>query len=362
VTHQSEIERIPAPPVDLFEADYLFRGKPVIITNLFQGQPLAGLSTVDRARASLGDVQLEIKEEFITSLGKNMNAGPREVMSFKDYLAFAAANPGSKKMSTEGAFPREVRALFQTPAYAQTYAEPGLDDLAYQFFLGNAGNYAHLHFDGDYRHVLHYQAFGTKRVILIPVTQSKKLNPIRNYSTILVENFAEEDKAAFVQYTQGYDCILHPGDTLFMPACIWHHLEYTETSMSLSIRFGRNRHTRLLSEIFHPNMYLQSIAARLIDESAADAQYSSVLDEMEAAYRQPYYDSVTKAKQLEGVFKAIYHKICPDSFRGDYSLKHSDDLAEKFLRIDAARLYRNPLNLASTLMGWSQLTASSSQD
>jgi len=355
LTHQPEIERISAPPVDVLKADYLLQGKPVILTDLFQGQPLAELSTLDKASAVLGGIQLELKEEFITSLGKNMNAGPREIMSFRDYLTFAKENPGSKTMSTEGAFPPEVMALFQTPAAAQIFAEPGRDDLAYQFFLGNTGNYAHLHFDGDYRHVLHYQAFGTKRVILIPDTQSKKLNPIRNYSTVLVENFSEEDKAAFVQYTQGYDCVLHPGETLFMPACIWHHLEYTETSMSLSIRFGRNRQTRRLSEIFHPNMYLLSIAARLIDESVAKAQYQSALDEMEAAYGQPYYDPVAKARQLQAVFEEIYNKICPDTFRGDYTLKQPESLAARFLRMDAERLYRNPLSVSSNLMGWTQL-------
>jgi hypothetical protein len=34
----------------------------------------------------------------------------------------------------------------------------------------------------------------------------------------------------------GYDLILNPGDTLFMPAGYWHHMEYIDSGFAMSLR------------------------------------------------------------------------------------------------------------------------------
>ena len=356
------IERITAPSVEVFRTEYLLKQKPVIITDLFKGQAIAAISTLDKAAALLGDMPIEIQEEFTSAALKNsllLDRRQKERCTFNEYLTYIQTQPDIKKMSTEGVTPDLIQNLFVPPAYAQINAAPGIDDTACLFFLGDTGNYAHLHFDGDYRQVLHHQIFGHKRVILIPPTQAKKLSPIGNFSNLFLENFSEADRIALVQYTQGYDCLLHPGETLFMPACIWHYLEYCETAMSFSIRFGRNDYTRFLGDKFHANLYLQNIAAKMIDQEAVTREYLPVIRELEALYSQPSPNPFQKGKALQRLFETLYDRICTDSIQGLYAFNNFDPLVEKILQIESERLYQAAPTLMPHLMGWAALASRS---
>ena len=39
-----------------------------------------------------------------------------------------------------------------------------------------------------------------------------------------------------VKYAKGYEVILEHGDTLFMPAGYWHHMEYLDSGFAMSLR------------------------------------------------------------------------------------------------------------------------------
>ncbi len=39
-----------------------------------------------------------------------------------------------------------------------------------------------------------------------------------------------------IKYAKGYDVILEHGDTLFMPAGFWHHMEYLDSGFAMSLR------------------------------------------------------------------------------------------------------------------------------
>ena len=350
---RNSIERIPAPPLEVFQREYVFKQQPVIIVNLFEGQQINKISTIEQAENFLSELNLEIQEEFVTSVLNKfllMNQRKKETYTLKEYLAFIEDNPLTKKMCTEYITPDQVRKLFEMPEYTQMNARD--NDTYSLLFVGNAGNYAHLHFDGDYRQVLLYQVFGSKRVILIPPEAAKKLNPIGNFSTCFLENFSESDKEDFVSYVGGDDCILNPGEAIFMPACIWHYLEYIDTGMSFNIRFGRNRYTQFLGDSFHPNMYLQNIAAKMIDAEVVEREYLPVFWEIEAAYNQVYKSAFEKGKHLQKLFENIYQRICTNSIQSMYSFTNFDKLEESLLQSESERLYKAKLNSMQLLMGW----------
>jgi hypothetical protein len=105
-------------------------------------------------------------------------------------------------------------------------------------FAANGGNSSDLHADRDGRDVLLYQGFGHKRVVLFPADAAPRLHPVANFSTVPIARMDEKERAAFIEYADGVEHVLTPGETLFMPAFIWHHFDYLEPSISASFRFG----------------------------------------------------------------------------------------------------------------------------
>jgi len=258
------IRRIPMPPIDVFFRDYVFKHRPVIITNLLANQPIAKIRTLDDARRLLGDMTVVITpggERFIVEAVRSRLTSQPSVetrarqSTVRDYLDHVAQHPATRDICSEIPAPiiPEVQALYEVPEYCRGPGGVLDDDYRAELWMANAGNTAHLHFDADQRQILHYQLFGIKRIILIPPSGAKKLAPVGNNSAINPEGISNAEKDELVRYLGGYQCLLYGGETLFIPALIWHYLEYVDTSMGLNMRFSRNRYNRFLAEQCHPD-------------------------------------------------------------------------------------------------------------
>jgi hypothetical protein len=111
-------------------------------------------------------------------------------------------------------------------------------------FTGGASSITHMHFDIDMSHILHTQFIGRKRVLLFPHHQ-KELLYRKPYEVLSEADFSNyyNDKSKLdlkkfpaVQKAKGYEVILEHGDTLFMPAGYWHHMEYLDSGFAMSLR------------------------------------------------------------------------------------------------------------------------------
>ncbi len=108
-------------------------------------------------------------------------------------------------------------------------------------FVGGQGSITHMHFDIDMSHILHTQFAGRKRVLLFPFGEQHKLYR-KPWEVLSLANFAEYntkfDYESFpaVKLAKGYEVILEHGDTLFMPAGYWHHMEYIDAGFAMSLR------------------------------------------------------------------------------------------------------------------------------
>jgi hypothetical protein len=112
-------------------------------------------------------------------------------------------------------------------------------------FVGGAGSITHMHFDIDMSHILHSQFAGRKRVLLFPFEEQKKLyrKPWEVLSLVDFSHYADPEKSKVdyknfpaLRQARGYEIILEPGDTLFMPAGYWHHMEYIDSGFAMSLR------------------------------------------------------------------------------------------------------------------------------
>ncbi|MBD0333763.1 MAG: cupin-like domain-containing protein, partial [Chitinophagaceae bacterium] len=111
-------------------------------------------------------------------------------------------------------------------------------------FVGGASSITHMHFDIDLSNIIHTQFAGRKRVLLFPFEEQHKLyrKPYEVLSMADFSNYYNEnsklDYTHFpaLKHAKGYEIILEHGDTLFMPAGYWHHMEYIDSGFAMSLR------------------------------------------------------------------------------------------------------------------------------
>jgi hypothetical protein len=111
-------------------------------------------------------------------------------------------------------------------------------------FTGGQTSITHMHFDIDLSHIIHTQFMGKKRVLLFPYEEQYKLyrKPFEVLSLADFSNYhlnagnPDTEKFPAIKLAKGYEVILDHGDTLFMPAGYWHHMEYLESGFAMSLR------------------------------------------------------------------------------------------------------------------------------
>jgi hypothetical protein len=109
-------------------------------------------------------------------------------------------------------------------------------------FVGGASSITHMHFDIDLSHILHTQFAGRKRVLLFPFSEQHKLYR-KPFEVLSLADFSfyHEGRINYEEFpalklANGYEVILEHGDTLFMPAGYWHHMEYLDSGFAMSLR------------------------------------------------------------------------------------------------------------------------------
>ncbi len=309
------IPRVAAPVTD-FWPRYVRKRQPVVVDGLFDGQPIRKLSTARAARRALGDMEFVVQWSYTASLyyAKAGEAGRPELATLADYLDYVALNPRTPRMCIEQPVAPALAALIETPAVCPNNERTLM-------FIGNAGNFAHLHFDGDQRQVLMYQVFGVKRVTLIPPIAARKLLSYQNISSICLQHMSERERRAFLRYVGGCECLVRPGQAILMPALFWHHIEYVETSLSVHFRFGQTEDGRFFDGQIHRNMYTQNVAALFQDERFAAGPGREVMRRLRRVAAARYRTHRERYQRIEALCKELYQQLCADGFAGIYAIR-----------------------------------------
>jgi hypothetical protein len=321
------IDRISLPDVETFFRDYVVKRKPVIVTDLFRGQPIRDITSFADARQAFGDVVLNLRTEYATAMS-DPKANLSPTMTFRQYWDFVATNPSTPIMCTEYEIPARVMALFDLPSIClgrqaeddnEILSIPrkyGDHDLLLNVFIGNRGNKAHLHYDGDHRQVLLYQVFGTKNVILFQPEDGGALKPLDLqtwFAGVCLESMSEDERLELLDAANGYAATLQPGDAIYMPMLIWHYLEYNDDAMSFNVRFGRNRYGRFMCvDNFHRDYYIQNVGSHLADVTRCEAEYEPCLNAVVDEYQRPA-DLIDKVRSMRNLFRRLCHQICPEA-------------------------------------------------
>lgn len=125
-------------------------------------------------------------------------------------------------------------------------------------FIGGKESITHMHFDIDYSTVLHVQLYGKKRFLLFPFHQQYLLyrKPFEVLSWVDFSNYyirKDELEKEFpkLKEAKGYEVVLNPGDALIMPPGCWHHIEYLDNSIAISLRAINTTLSGVLSGLWY---------------------------------------------------------------------------------------------------------------
>ncbi|MCL6524264.1 MAG: cupin-like domain-containing protein [Thermoflavifilum sp.] len=236
--HVEPIDRVDNLSPETFREKYLKPRKPVVITGLSRNWPALTKWTWDYFIEIVGKEKVGLYNHNRADAHTPVN-GYDEEMYFSDYLQMVRKGPVQLRVFLFNIFK-------YAPQLVEDFTWPdhlikGLLKKYPMLFVGGAGSVAHMHYDIDYSHIFHTQFVGRKRVLLLENKQS----PLIYRMPLTVESAAsfvnwhiqlDEENFPALRYARGYTAILEHGDTLFMPAGYWHHMEYMDSGFSMSLR------------------------------------------------------------------------------------------------------------------------------
>lgn len=221
-----------------FKQKYYNTMKPLVIKGLAKKWPAYRKWNWDYFIETVGDKEVGVYNNIKSDSYTPINTADA-YMKFGDYLRRVKQGPLDLRIFLFNIFQH-------APQVVNDFTWP--DELMKGFvkkypmlFVGGEGSVTHMHFDIDMSHILHTQFAGKKRVLLFPHEEQHKLYR-KPWEVLSMANYADYNNSfdyenfPAVKKAQGYEVILEHGDTLFMPAGFWHHMEYIESGFAMSLR------------------------------------------------------------------------------------------------------------------------------
>jgi hypothetical protein len=228
-----------------FKKNYYDTMNPLIITDLAKEWPAYTKWTWDYFKEIVGNEKVGLYNNVKSDAYTPINTAD-DYKTFGEYIDMIRKGPAGWRIFLFNIFQHapQLTKDFTWPDHLMK----GFVKRYPMLFVGGETSITHMHFDIDLSHILHTQFSGKKRVLLFPNEEQYKLyrKPFEVLSLVDFSHYHEQngnpDYNAFpaVKYAKGYEVILEHGDTLFMPAGYWHHMEYLESGFAMSLRALQN--------------------------------------------------------------------------------------------------------------------------
>jgi hypothetical protein len=236
------VDRVETISAADFKKNYYNSKRPLIITGLAKQWPAYNKWNWDYFTEVVGNKEVGVYNNIKSDAYTPINTADA-YMKFGDYLQRVKKGPLELRIFLFNIF-QHAPQLVNDFAWPEELM-PGFVKKYPMLFVGGEGSVTHMHFDIDMSHILHTQFMGKKRVLLFPFEEQYRLYR-KPWEVLSMANFAgyneRFDYAKFpaVRLAKGYEVILDHGDTLFMPAGYWHHMEYINSGFAMSLRAMQN--------------------------------------------------------------------------------------------------------------------------
>lgn len=223
----------------IFKKEFYEPGVPLVIKNLAKQWPAYDKWNWPLFKQLVGDQQVplynNVKSDAYTPINK-----ADDYKTFGEYIDMISQGPAAWRIFLFNIFDHAPQLIqdFTWPEHLMK----GFVKKYPMLFTGGAGSITHMHFDIDLSHILHTQFLGRKRVLMFPYQEQHKLyrKPFEVLSLADFSRYYEQplnyDRFPALKLAQGFDLTLEHGDTLFMPAGYWHHMEYLDSGFAMSLR------------------------------------------------------------------------------------------------------------------------------
>jgi hypothetical protein len=215
--------------------------KPVVIKDLAKSWPAYNKWNWSYFKRLVGDKKVGLYNNVKSDVYTPINTAD-DYKTFGEYIDMISAGPAAWRIFLFNIFDH-------APQLVQDFTWPehlmkGFVKKYPMLFVGGQTSITHMHFDIDLSNILHTQFAGRKRVLLFPFKEQHKLyrKPWEVLSMADFSNYyTDTSKIDYAQFpalkqAKGYEVILEHGDTLYMPAGYWHHMEYLDSGFAMSLR------------------------------------------------------------------------------------------------------------------------------
>lgn len=270
------VPRVETITPEEFRRSYYHPARPVVIKNVSKAWPAHQKWNWDYFTDVVGNVEVGLYNNVKSDAYTPINTADA-YMKFGEYLQIAKKGPVELRVFLFNLFEHAPQLVhdFTWPDHLM----PGFVKKYPMLFVGGQGSVTHMHFDIDMSHILHTQFAGRKRVLLFPFSEQHKLyrKPWEVLSLANFEGYYQDGKLdtknfPALELAQGYEIILDPGDTLFMPAGYWHHMEYIDSGFAMSLRALQDTMTGKLRGAW--NLFGMRSIDTLLKKTAPESWYN----------------------------------------------------------------------------------------
>lgn len=238
------IERRENLPAAQFFAEYAAKNRPVLLPGLLRDCPALSRWSFDHLRAVSGERMVKLKQGLADDGVAALNSVDARLGDYLDALEHQAtdASPAERLPYLHDVPLTSVlpEAAVDLQGLAAEYFPPWYRARRWQFaqfFLGPRHSLTPLHFDCLLTHNLFFQVIGRKRFILLPYEQLAYCYRYRWRWCAVDAEQPDFDRHPLYRQAQPQACIVEPGDALYMPPGMLHHVRSLDTAMSFNVNW-----------------------------------------------------------------------------------------------------------------------------
>lgn len=265
----SSVDKVSTIDKKDFTDNYFTPLRPLVIKDLSKSWPALKKWTPSFFKEKHGNQKVKVFNKGFVVPGKTYMSNAKTI-SLKAYI-HAVINTSQDLRMFLYNIKSEIPELVDDIVFPSLVG--GLSKRFVFMFFGCKDSVTQMHFDIDMSHVFHTAIFGKKTITLFPFEQGKNLHrypfTCRSYVDIHKPNFKQYPR---LKSAQGYQVVLEPGETLYIPSGYWHHLVYDEATCAISLRCPSQTLLGKLQGFY--NLIIMSSFDRLMNKMAPQGWFN----------------------------------------------------------------------------------------